>query len=80
MLTAAHCASAGDAGSIQVLVGAGWSFDAVCGLTIEQLRLFIGAIERQAKERRLGDAIAARMAQADGPKWKTYVKELRSGR
>lgn len=38
------------------------------------------AIERQQRDRRLGDAIAARMAQADGKAWKGYVKGLRSGR
>lgn len=38
------------------------------------------AIERQQRDRRLGDAIAARMAQADGKAWKAYVKGLKGGR
>lgn len=46
--------------------------------TLAQVRAFMGAIERQEKERRYGDAIAARMAQADGKGWKKYVKGLQS--
>jgi len=40
----------------------------------------MAAIERQQREQRLGDAIAARMAQADGKAWKTYVRGLTRGR
>lgn len=35
------------------------------------------AIERRERDRRLGDAVAMRMAQADGKAWKGYVRGLR---
>jgi hypothetical protein len=52
----------------------------VRGYTIAQVRGWLAAIERQESARRLGDAIAARMAQADGKAWKAYIKELRGQR
>jgi hypothetical protein len=48
-------------------------------LTIAQVGAFLTAIERHERERRLGDAVTARMAQADGKAWKAYVKGLRRG-
>jgi len=39
----------------------------------------MGAVERRESERRLGDAIAARMAQAEGKDWSKYVKGLSRG-
>lgn len=48
-------------------------------MTLGQIRAFMAAAERREAERRLGDAIAARMAQADGKAWKAYVKGLRRG-
>ncbi len=37
------------------------------------------AIERRERERRIGDSIALRMAQADGKAWKGYMKGLKRG-
>jgi len=37
----------------------------------------MGAIERRESAARLGDAIAARMAQADGKVWKRYAEGLK---
>jgi hypothetical protein len=34
------------------------------------------ASERKMREQRLGDAFAARMAQADGKAWKAYTRKL----
>ena len=39
----------------------------------------MAAIERRERDRRLGDAIALRMAQAEGKVWKQYVKGLKRG-
>ena len=39
----------------------------------------MAAIERRGRQQRLGDALAARMAQAEGKVWKNYVKGLRRG-
>lgn len=61
------------------MVAHGHALDAIRGYTLSQVSAFIGSIERQERERRLGDAIAARMAQADGKAWKAYVKGLRRG-
>lgn len=46
--------------------------------TLAQVRAFMGAIERRTREQRYGDAIAARMAQAEGKAWKKYVKGLQT--
>lgn len=62
-----------------MMVAHGHSLDAIRGYTLAQVSAFISSIERQERERRLGDAIAARMAQADGTDWKVYVKGLRRG-
>lgn len=40
----------------------------------------MAAIERRERDRRLGDAVAARMAQADGKAWKAYAKGLKDVR
>jgi len=61
------------------MVARGHTLDAIRGYTLAQVRAFMAAIERQSREERLGDAIAARMAQADGKHWKSYVKGLRRG-
>jgi len=61
------------------MIAAGHSLDAIRGYTLAQVGAFMAAIERQQREQRLGDAIAARMAQADGKAWKGYVKGLRRG-
>lgn len=39
----------------------------------------MAASERRERQRRLGDALAMRMSQADGKAWKGYVKGLRRG-
>jgi hypothetical protein len=39
----------------------------------------MAAIERQEREARLGDALGARMAQADKKGWKDYIKRLTGG-
>jgi len=39
----------------------------------------MGAIERMHAQRRIGDATAARMAQADGKAFKAYLKALEGG-
>ena len=61
------------------MIAHGHTLEAVKGYTLAQVRAFVAAIERQERERRLGDAIAGRMAQADGKAWKAYVKGLRRG-
>lgn len=50
------------------------------GYTIGQVSAYLRAIERMHAERRIGDALAARMAQADGKAWKRYMKGLEGGR
>lgn len=40
----------------------------------------MAAIERQERQRRLSEAITARMAQADGKAWKAYTRGLTRGR
>lgn len=62
-----------------MMVAHGHSLDAIRGYTLAQVSAFIASIERQERERRLGDTIAARMSQADGKAWKAYVKGLRRG-
>lgn len=49
------------------------------GYTIGQVSAFMAAIERMNADRRIGDAIALRMAQAEGKAWKKYMKGLESG-
>lgn len=39
----------------------------------------MAAIERQERQKRIGDALAMRMAQADGKDWKVYMKGLKRG-
>jgi hypothetical protein len=51
----------------------------VQGYTLAQVRAFLGAIERMNSERRIGEAIAMRMAQADGAAWGRYMKGLKRG-
>lgn len=53
--------------------------DEIRGYTIAQMQAFLRAIERAEAQRRIGDALAARMAQADGKTWKKYVKGLEHG-
>lgn len=61
------------------MIGAGWTFSDVQSLTLSQVRAFLAAAERRERDRRIGDAIAARMAQADGKAWKGYIKGLKRG-
>lgn len=48
-------------------------------MSLAQVHLYLAAIERQERDRRLADAIAARMAQADGKAWKGYIRGLKRG-
>lgn len=61
------------------LIASGHTLEAIKGYTLAQVRAFLAAIERRQREERLGDAYAARMAQADGKAWKSYVKTLERG-
>jgi hypothetical protein len=40
---------------------------------------FLAAIERHERQKRIGDALGARMAQADGKAWKSYIRGLKRG-
>lgn len=46
------------------------------GYTLHQVKEYLAASERHARRVRLGDALAARMAQADKKAWKAYVHSL----
>ena len=39
----------------------------------------MAAIERHERDKRYGDAVTARMAQADGKAWRTYMARLKRG-
>jgi hypothetical protein len=58
----------------------GFTHDAIMNMTIAQVGAFLAAIERHERQRRLGDAIAARMAQADGKDWARYIRGLKDDR
>lgn len=45
-------------------------------MTLGQTRALMDAAERAAKQRRAGDALSLRMAQADGKAWRKYMQEL----
>lgn len=45
--------------------------------TVRQVEAFMGAIERRERDRNLSEAIALRMAQADGKDWRRYINSLR---
>lgn len=45
--------------------------------TLQQVRAYMGAIERAEAARRLSAALDARMSQADGKAWKKYIAGLR---
>jgi hypothetical protein len=62
-----------------VLIAHGHTPEAVRGYTLGQVRAFLRAIERLTSERRYGEAMAARMAQADGKAFKGYIKTLERG-
>lgn len=62
-----------------MLIAHGHTLDAVKGYTIAQVAEFLGAIERMTAEKRIGDAVTARMAQAEGKAWKGYLKQLENG-
>lgn len=62
-----------------MLIAHGHPPDAIHGYTLAQVQAFLRAIERLNSERRLGDALAVRMAQADGKAWKKYMKGLERG-
>jgi hypothetical protein len=61
------------------LIAHGHSLDAIKGYTLAQVRAFLKAIERINSDRRVGEAIAARMAQAEGKAFKSYIKTLQRG-
>lgn len=60
------------------MIGAGHRLPDVEQYTLAQVRAFLGAIERQQRAVRFGDALAMRMAQAEGKVWKKYIKGLSS--
>jgi hypothetical protein len=61
------------------LIAHGHSLEAIKGYTLAQVRAFLKAIERINSDRRVGEAIAARMAQAEGKAFKSYIKTLQRG-
>jgi len=61
------------------LIAHGHTFDAINGYTLAQVRAFLRAVERMNSERRIGEALALRMAQADGKAWKQYMRGLKNG-
>lgn len=62
-----------------VLIAHGHSLDAIKGYTIAQVWAFLRSIERLNSDRRIGDAMSARMAQADGKAFKGYIRALERG-
>lgn len=62
-----------------MLVAHGHTLDAIKGYTLGQVGAFLRGIERMNAERRLGEAMAARMAQTDGKAFKGYIKTLERG-
>lgn len=54
----------------------GHTLENVRALTLAQVRGYLAAIERMNAARRLGDAIAQRVAQADPKDWRAYVARL----
>jgi hypothetical protein len=62
--------------TIQELIRHGHRLPDIRGYTIRQIRLFMSAIERAERERRLDEAIMLRMSQADGKDWKSYIRKL----
>ncbi len=48
-------------------------------MTLSQVSAFLAAHEASSRAALLGQAIAARMAQAEGSKWKPYIKKLSGG-
>ncbi|MGD9599934.1 MAG: hypothetical protein AB7P94_16850 [Steroidobacteraceae bacterium] len=62
-----------------MLIAHGHTPDAVHGYTLAQVRAFLRAIERMNSERRYGEALAMRMAQADGKVWGRYMRGLKNG-
>ena len=61
----------------QHLISEGHRLDEIKGYTLRQVRAFMGAIERRNREVRVAEAIALRMAQAEGKHWKKYIQGLR---
>ncbi|MBS3936502.1 MAG: hypothetical protein KGZ43_10040 [Sulfuritalea sp.] len=48
----------------------------ILGYTLAQVRAFMGAAARQARQEQIGMAVALRMAQADGKTWRACLKEM----
>lgn len=44
--------------------------------TLRQVEAFMGAIDRRERDQRVGNALALRMAQAEGKHWRKYVNSL----
>lgn len=63
-----------------MLIAHGHSLEAIRGYTLAQVRAFLFAIERMNSDRRIGEAVAVRMAQAEGKAFKGYIKTLQRGR
>jgi hypothetical protein len=64
---------------LTVLIAHGHSLDAIKSYTLAQVRAFLAAVERLTSDRRIGDTVAARMAQAEGKAFKGYIKTLQRG-
>jgi len=69
----------GWADTFQQLIAAGHRRRDIDGYTLKQVEAFMSAIERQRRNLMVGEAIAMRMAQADGKAWKKYITGLRRG-
>lgn len=61
------------------MIAHGHSLDAIKNYTIAQVQAFLRAIERLNSERRIGEAMSARMAQAEGKAFKGYIRALERG-
>lgn len=61
------------------MIAHGHTLDAIRGYTLAQVRAFLRSIERLNAERRIGEAVSARMAQADGKAFKGYIRALERG-
>jgi hypothetical protein len=58
------------------LIAAGYQYQQVMDFTLHQVMQFLASAERMKRQERMGDAIAARMAQAEPKAWKAYMKQF----